>query len=355
MSIFDYILEYGKYSFFEKTFNEVDNVIFSCLAYINFDGIVSANFNNKITIKEAYNKYIEENENREEISAVRNALLIFRSISNMKRYRDVLIYNYQYITDCNCQFGAVSFDLDKKTTYVSYEGTDDLISGWKEDCLIAYKFPVPSQELSIKYLNKFLFKGKNLIVGGHSKGGNLAISASMHCNYFLRNKIITIYSNDGLGIRKEELESNKYNLIKDKVIKIIPNYSVVGHLLYSDSNYRIIKSTKKSQSSHNPGTWVVDNDKFASGEVSKFCKVFKNSIDNWASKYDVNAKMKLIDSVFYICDFNGIVSLREIKKKKGLLLKMILDSRLIDKDVKEMFKSLYKDIIESNRNYKVEK
>ena len=53
MSILDYIKKYGDMSFKEKTFTEVDNVIFSCLAYINFDGIVSNNFNDKITLEEA--------------------------------------------------------------------------------------------------------------------------------------------------------------------------------------------------------------------------------------------------------------------------------------------------------------
>lgn len=350
MSILNYIKKYGVYSFEEKAFNEVDNVIFSCLSYINFDGIVSTNFNNKLTINEVYKLYTNKNTNKNEISAVRNALDILRYISSSKRYKDVLVYNYQYVYNHECQFGAISFDLDTTTTYVSYEGTDDLISGWKEDCMIAYNFPVESQTLSIKYLNRYLFKGRKLIVGGHSKGGNLAIEAAMHCIFFVKRNIINIYSNDGLGIRKEELDSKKYASIRSRVIKIIPNYSIVGHLLYSDDNYEIIKSTKKSQSSHNPGTWIVNNDKFERGENSRFCKVLKKSIDKWSSKYDEKEKMKLIDSVFYICDSNNFKSLREIKIK--LLVKMILDSRLIDSDVKNMLKQLYKIIIESNRDYK---
>ena len=269
---------------------------------------------------------------------------------NFERYKNILVYNYEYISNKNCQFGAISFDLDEDTSYIAYEGTDDLISGWREDCLIAYKFPVPSQTLAIKYLNKYTLRRKKLIVGGHSKGGNLALVASMHCNFLVKRKIINIYSNDGLGIRKEELNSKKYSSIKTRVIKLIPGYSVVGHLLYSDDNYEIIYSTKKSQSSHNPGTWIVEEDKFKRGEVSRFCKVLKRAIDKWASKYSEEEKMKLIDSVFYICDSNELVSLREIKIK--LLAKMIMDSRLIDSDVKEMFKELYKTVIEVNKNYK---
>lgn len=350
MTILDYIKKYGDKSFLEKKFTIVDNTIFSCLSYIDFDGIVSNDFSNKITIEDAAKKYFENNSVKKEISAVRNALGMLKYMMNTKRYKNVLIYNYQYISNRNCQFGAVSFDLDDGSTYVSYEGTDDLISGWREDCLIAYNKRVPAQDLAIRYLNRFLFKGRKLIVGGHSKGGNLAITASMYTNFLVRRKIINIYSNDGLGIRKDEFESSRYFTIKDRIIKIIPNYSVVGHLLYSDDNYRIIKSSKKSQSSHNPSTWVVVDDDFEDAEISRFARVFKKTVDVWSTKYDTNSKLKLVDSVFYICDSNNITSLKQIKIK--FLVKMIMDSRLIDNDVKLMFKDFYKEILSINKQYK---
>ena len=350
MNIIDYIKKYGNKSFFEKEFNEVDNVIFACLSYINFKDIVSCNFNNKITISEAYKAYSSKNSTKNEISAVRNALSILRYMSTAKRYKDILVHNYQYVSNYDCQFGAISFDLNCDTTYISYEGTDDLISGWREDCLIAYKFPVASQTLAINYINRYFLKRRKLIVGGHSKGGNLAISAAMYSNFFVRRRIINIYSNDGLGIRKEELDSKRYLAIKNRVFKVIPSYSIVGHLLYSDDNYEIIKSVKKSQASHNPGTWVIDDDKFLRTKNSRFCVVLENAINKWSLKYTKEEKMKLIDSVFYICDSNEITSLKEIKINK--LIKMIMDSRLIDNDVKVMFKELYRIVIETNKAYK---
>ena len=350
MNILNYIKKYGDKSFLEKEFTVVDNVLFACLSYIDFEGVVSNDFHNKITMEIAAKKYFENNSIKKEISAVRNALEILKYMMNTKRYKDILIYNYQYVSNRNCQFGAVSFDLDDNTTYISYEGTDDLISGWREDCLIAYNKRVLAQDLAIKYLNRFSFKRKKLIIGGHSKGGNLSIMASMYTNFLVRRNIISIYSNDGLGIRKEELESNRYLSIKDRVTKIIPNYSIVGHLLYSDNNYKIIKSTKKSQASHNPSTWVVNDDHFEEAEISRFATVFKKTVDVWSTKYSIDSKLKLVDSVFYICDSNSITSLKQIKVK--FLVKMIMDSRLIDNDVKLMFKDFYKQILSINKQYK---
>ena len=50
MNIYDYVDNYGIYTFDEKPITLVDKVIFSFLSYVNFQGIVKYN---KITIKEA--------------------------------------------------------------------------------------------------------------------------------------------------------------------------------------------------------------------------------------------------------------------------------------------------------------
>ena len=59
-NILTYIKNYGELSFDKLTFNELDNLIFSQLAYINFTNIVPNEISKEkfITIKEASEKYI---------------------------------------------------------------------------------------------------------------------------------------------------------------------------------------------------------------------------------------------------------------------------------------------------------
>ena len=52
ISLFKYIEKYGNFNFYEKEFTEVDNVILSALAYIDFNGIVSNNVKEKKTLKD---------------------------------------------------------------------------------------------------------------------------------------------------------------------------------------------------------------------------------------------------------------------------------------------------------------
>lgn len=357
MNIFNYIKKYGNYSFKERKFNEIDNVILSSLTYINFNDIVQNSFSNKLTIKEAAEMYFNlygMKIDKNSIHALKIAVEILKIIMNTKRYKDILMHNYQYMSSDKFQFGAISFDIDKDLVYIGFEGTDHLISGWIEDFMISCTYPVAAQKLSIKYLNRYLFNRKKIIIGGHSKGGHLSIISSMYSNYFVKRRILKIYSNDGLGIREKEYNSKKYKNIKDKIIKLVPEYSVVGHLLKSEVNMKTIKSTKKGLSSHHIDTWIINNNKFSRGKVSKFSKVLEKSIDKWLLEYTNDEKIKFIEVINNVCKNNQIETLYNIKGKKRLLIKEILDSTDTDIKVKEMFKKLYQIIKECNKNYKNE-
>ena len=53
-TIIDYIKEYGKYTFLEKPFNEVDSLVLSQFSYLKFDGIVPE-IGDMVDIKYLYN------------------------------------------------------------------------------------------------------------------------------------------------------------------------------------------------------------------------------------------------------------------------------------------------------------
>lgn len=336
MTIYQYIRTYGKYTLKEKEFNEVDNVIFSCLSYLDFE------CQNK-TLEEAAAIYFKKNPNKGikyNIAALRNAIRVLENCIKENRYKNIKIMNYKKVYTKKTQFQAVSFLLDTDLVYVSFSGTNHLISGWEEDFVMAYRFPVEAQRLAIYYLNKnYLFSNQKLIIGGHSKGGNLAIISAMYTMSFIRKKIIKIYSNDGLGITKEQLESTNYQKIKDRVVKIIPDYSVVGLILFSDS-YKVIQSTNKSILSHNPNSWKVDKDHFVDKNLSNFSKIVGKSFEVWLDKYNKEEKKKFIECLFDVFRKLEIESLNDFKQKKRLVFNMILESRNVDNIVKQMLKDL---------------
>ena len=122
--------------------------------------------------------------------------------------------------------------LPDGTLFVSYSGTDDTILGWKEDLNMAYQMPVPSQEEAVEYLEKTVpHDGRMIRIGGHSKGGNLAIYAAVMCYDRLKRRIIGIYNNDGPGFLESMLERKSYLEVKDRIKTIVPETSIVGMLL----------------------------------------------------------------------------------------------------------------------------
>lgn len=354
MNIFDYIDYYKDYTFVDKGFNEVDNVIFSCLAYIDYGFIVSNNKTNKLTIKEVGDIYFSNHKKQDRIDmlAVKEAVKLLKKVKDTERYKNILMYSYKYIGNEESQFSAVTFEINKGLCYVAFEGTDQLISGWKEDCKMAYKFPVEAHKLAIKYLNNnFLFSNKKIIVGGHSKGGNLALVSSMCCNYFVKRKIINIYSNDGQGLRKAQIESSKYASIQDRFIHIIPQFSIVGLLLRHDQNYTVIHSMRAGAAAHCTSYWRVEDDHFKRDTLSPFSEILDKGIITWLNKYDDEKREKFVNSVFKILEENNVQSLLQLKKEIKLVFRVLKAYRDLDPIVSEMMKDLFKIITDTNKEY----
>lgn len=339
MTLLNYIDKYGDKSFDEERFNEVDNVILASISYLDLNGIVSTGFTNKITIKEASEKYFSiDNPSKDKMTAYKSSKTILKKIYNKKRYKDLLLYNYCYIGTVDQQFSAVTIEINPKLIYISYEGTDNLVSGWEEDFKIAYMFPVKAQRNAINYINKFIFTRKNIIIGGHSKGGNLALVAGMYANRFTKKRIINIYCNDGPGLRKREFMSHEYREAALKLISIIPNQSIVGLLLRHSNKYIVIESNKRGPLSHDLLSWQVDGTKLKRSELSKFSQIFDKSMHDWLKKYDDETRKIFVDSLFDIFRRAGINDLEEVLRKKTLIFKLIVEAGGLSKTTKSMMR-----------------
>lgn len=343
-NIYNYIDKYGNKTFDEEPFNLIDSAIFACLSYANLDGIVS-NKRKKISIEEAakiyFNKYTKK-QIKNNITAVSIAIKLLDKLKDKRRFKDLELYNYIYSFDAEKQFSAMFIDIDSKRTYISFEGTDDLISGWKEDGKLAYEFPVPAHKDAIKYLNVKipLFSMKKYIIGGHSKGGNLALVSSMYCSSIIKKKIEKIYSFDGPGLKSEQFFSDNYKSIEERFKLVIPNYSVIGLLLNHPEHYRIIESTKKDFFCHAIDTWIVEGNRFVEApSLSKFSKKIDNLVDDWLAKYTDEDRKEFLEDLFDVMKRANINSLLDIKTSTiNSIYRILKESKNISPKSKEMIK-----------------
>ncbi len=342
MNIFSYIDKYGVYTFDEVPFGEVDNAIFSALSYIDLEGLVSKNRFSKRTIKEVGTDYFKikySKKSKKNILEVRQAIKMFRYLKDTRRYGGLYLYNYAYESGEEEQFSAVTIEIHSKLVYVSFEGTDNLISGWKEDFMLSYKFPVLSQRRAIDYVNKhFLFRRKEIILGGHSKGGNLAMVAGMYANFMVRDRIVKIYNNDGPGLLLEQITSRNYLNIENRLVQIVPNYSMVGLLLRHSNHMVVVRSARKSILAHDLFTWVVVDKEFEKTSLSSFSKSLDEGLLHWLNQYDRKQRERFVMSLFEIFDRANVHSFVDLMENKKLIFQLIMEVKGIDKDTRKILK-----------------
>lgn len=342
MNIYDYVKKYGDLSFEDEPFNDVDNVVFSLLSYLNFlNTDINIGYN---TLKFIGNQYLKSNKYKDVSRlgiAQKDAYKLIKLVIKTKRYENILLKDYIYEADRDTQFSALTFEISKKMLYICFEGTDELISGWKEDFYLSCSYPVIAQTKAIEYVKKHVkLFGPKVIIGGHSKGGNLALVSSMNLNFLKKLKLIKVYSNDGPGLRKKELESKKYKKIKNKFIHYVPEASVVGVMLRNDV-YNVIKSKVKNILAHSPATWIIDDKNLVPGNLlSKSIKLEENLI-SWLDMHNDEERKKIIDAVFDVLEEENITNIMSLIKFKNVV-KIINDLKNIDDESKMLINDFIK-------------
>ncbi len=342
MNLFSYIDKYGVYTFDDVPFTEVDNAVFAALSYVDLEGLISKNRFHKKSIKEVGDAYFKEKyskKDKKNILAVRQAIKMLRYIKDTRRYGNIMLYNYAYISGEEEMFSAITIEIQPRLVYVSFEGTDHLIGGWKEDFMLSYKFPVLSQRRAIDYVNKhFLFRRKDIILGGHSKGGNLALVAGMYANFVVKDRIVKIYNNDGPGLLLDQISSKQYMDIEKKLVTIIPNYSMVGILLQHSTHREVVRSARKSILAHDLFTWVVIDKEFQRTELSSFSSKLDNELMHWLNQYDMKQREHFVISLFEIFDKANIRSLIDILENKKVIFQLIMETKEFDQDTRRILR-----------------
>lgn len=116
-NVMDYLEWRGDLTFDQSPFNDVDNVILSQLAYVNFrDVIPSVQMNKGITLKAAAQLFFDlhtEEELMQDKSFIKDAPKLLKKAAQTNRFRDVILSDYVDMVDetLEKQFGAFHIKL----------------------------------------------------------------------------------------------------------------------------------------------------------------------------------------------------------------------------------------------------
>lgn len=320
-NIIDYIKEYGNLTLEEYPFNNVDSLILSQISYIKFENS-SIDIESEIHLLSDFENEIDTLCMDTRVPELNEEL--FLQFIHSLRYEAITISHLQtnFDKDNEKQFCAMTLHLPNQTDYIAFRGTDASFVGWKEDFNLCFQENIPSQISALNYVNNYKTNHK-LILGGHSKGANLALYAGIHTH----NPIFCIYNHDGPGFL------TPYQTDKE-VFKTIPQSSVIGLLLEETNNYQIIQSDAISILQHDPFTWCVENGDFIYlKQNDQLSKHTQSTLSNWLKSIDVNTRKQVIDTIYSI--FSDYENPKDFRQNIDMI-EIIKSIQNVDSQTKKM-------------------
>lgn len=332
MNILDYLAtEFA--TFDEKPFNPVDSAALSQFCMVRAEGIVPAlrERNSFLSLGTVVQNLLSPSRNAvhfidlvraERYADMFTGLVPGRVKDNLlavaasPRFRDVTIRDYLSLfdTEQQTQFAAMTFVYKNEFAYVGFRGTDTSLTGWRENFNMVYSPAVPAQEQAVRYLEAVAPRlPRRLVVGGHSKGANLAQYAALQASTAVQDRIERVYSHDGPGFKAGAFSPEDWNRLDGRIHRTVPQDSVVGMLMETQVDPRVVQSDGKGIDQHSVFTWQVDGDDFAYLEdLTDNAKFTDAVMSEWLARYSDEEAAAVVDALFKAIEASGAQNATEI-------------------------------------------
>ena len=330
-NILDYLDWRGDVPLEADGFNEVDNLILAELSFINFGGIVPSG-GGGITLAAAARAYDARNVPAAEADGVfvpgRIPDLLQRA-AKTARFGAVraVCFEESFSETLEQQFAAVTFALPDGTYYLAFRGTDDTLVGWKEDFNMSFLDAIPSQTAALDYVCRIAgqYATAPLRIGGHSKGGNLAVYAAVYAPEAVQERIVRVYNNDGPGFNRDLSVLEEHRRVAHKLMTIKPQSSVIGMMMEHEREAVIVHSTGIGIGQHNGFTWEVRGTQFVHlDDFSAGGKLTEETLESFAANLDNEQRRVFVSALFEVLEGAGAQTLSDlsedrIRKASGML------------------------------------
>ena len=345
-NIVDYVDWRGDITFSASPFNDIDALILTQLSMVNWSGIIPGDVSEGyISLGDAADLYFADKKRESEPVSIlipSDTYTLLKRMAHTKRFENIRLTACVNHIDASRekQFSALTLKPGDGSTFVVFRGTDDTIVGWKEDFNMSFMPTIPSQTEAAEYLDKIAKKvyGK-LRVGGHSKGGNLAVYAATKCSPRTKRRILNVYNYDAPGFSREFFELPEYKEISDRIKSVVPQSSVVGMLLENDGRYSVVKSDQTGIMQHDAFSWEIKGTDFVMlEELTKESRDMTAVMNQWLSKMDMEARKNFVNAIYEILVSTKATTITELSDDKSSILKALKNT---DKETRKMvFKTL---------------
>ena len=352
-NVCDYVKWRGDITLEQSKFNEIDNLILSRFSYFPFDKIIKEN--EVVTIKELSKRFQKQDVTKLPI-LWKDDVDLFPLMGESERFGKLLATKYinKIDQEQEKQFAAITVLMPDDTIFVSYRGTDNTIVGWKEDLNMSFKSHIASQISAKKYLEMIAeeYSDKKIRIGGHSKGGNIAVYAATFASSIIKDRIINVYNNDGPGFCDDVIGTPEYQDMINKVHTYIPQSSVIGRLMNHREKYTVVESVQKGIMQHDLYSWQVLGTKFITlEEVTNGSEFVDKTIKEWLENVEPEKREQVIDVVFDILNATDAQTMKEIKNNWFTSARTMMSSyKNIDNETKDMIWKAVGELLKSAKN-----
>lgn len=308
-NIVEYVHSYGYFDFKALPFSAVDALVLAQFVYLKMESLLPVMMPDQPPCHKAVTlREMKDDPEVEQLFAdsrfEANNRALFYNMCESNRYGGM---KCMYCADHICmenetQFMALTCILSDGSVKVLYRGTDETIIGWKEDFNMAFQYPIPGQQASQAYLERVSqYVQGNLDLIGHSKGGNLAVYAAMCVSEDVQKRMGRIYNLDGPGFRTEVYSMGSFEMIADRITKIIPRSSIVGLLLEDHGTYQVVDSKNIGFLQHDPYSWLVDRIDFVYAErIDEIHRIMDEGLNEWAMSLPKEEVEAFVNALFQI-------------------------------------------------------
>ncbi len=343
-NLFDYLKWWGEISLEQINLNEVDALALTQFAYM----YLNEDLKEKSVYTIAEHCAALDSKRYEGDTFALERFQFVSVMAKTRRFGSLPVHDYvnEIDTDNILQFAALSVKVGKDNHFVAYRGTSDEIVGWREDLNLSFLSPIPAQKRAAEYINTVYAKtNAKLYVGGHSKGGNLAMYAAIECERKVQKRILKVYNFDGPGFGKSTDYVKKLSDIKDKLYSFIPKNGVVGILLGSEIDHFVVDSNSSGIFQHNALSWSVMGGKLILADRNDASIQFEKDVNHCLDKLDKKTSETAITLFFDALQSSGAEYLSDIPKNINVL-KILSDlSKALNQEQKKLIEELIRAII----------
>lgn len=328
-NVFDYLDWRGDLKFSEVGLCEVDSLILSMISYVNFEGIVPTREEGEsVTLLEAMKKFTRMNRGKMKyLGKIISPDIINLTIraAKSKRFSGIRLSHYinEICDESEKQFSAVTFRVTWDKYFVAFRGTDDTLVGWKENFNMSFMQPVPAQLSAKEYFEGVASDiNGDFYLGGHSKGGNLAVYAATKSDESFKSRIIRVFNNDGPGFDEDFVNGEDYQKIRERVCTIVPQSSVVGMLLEHEENYVVIKSNAAGLLQHSGISWeVMGGSFFYLDNITDDSRLIDTKLKEYINAMTPKERENFVDTIYETLNSTNAKTLTELTSEKVKLVK----------------------------------